>query len=95
MGNIQEDKIIKANESSIDNCVMKGGILQLLFQPISGNEFRFWPSTLQTVRCPWLQEDPYERKIVYSGVSAMGEGAGDGLFLHKDVSIRSKTFPIN
>ena len=65
---------------------MKGGILHLKFHPISGNVFKFWQSTSQTVRCPWLQEDPYERKTVYSGVSAMGECAGDGLFLHKDVS---------
>ena len=81
-----EDKIIKAYESSITGYAMKGGILHLKFHNISGPEFRFWPSTLQKVRCPWLQEDPYERKTVYSGLSSMGEGAGDGLFLRRDVS---------
>jgi len=86
LGSIQDDQIIKAYESSITGFAMKGGILYLNFHHISGPEFRFWPSTLQKVRCPWLQEDPYERKTVYSGLSAMGEGAGDGLFLHKDVS---------
>ena len=86
MGNIQKDKIVKAYENSIDGYAMKGGILHPKFHQTSGTEFWFWPSSLQKVRCPWLQEDPYERKIVYSGLSAIGECAGDGLFLRRDVS---------
>ena len=85
LGRMHEDKIVRAYESSIIGYSMQSGILNLKFHPISGPLFCFWPSTLQKVRCPWLQEDPYESKMVYSGPSKLSDGAGDGLFLRKDV----------
>ena len=85
LGNVQEDKIIEAHESSIIGHSVDGGILNLRFHQTSGPAFGFSPSTLQKIRCPWLQEDPYERKMVYAGPSAIGAGAGDGLFMRKDV----------
>ena len=85
LGHMQDDKIVKAHESSIVGCNMESGMLSLKFSYISGPEFRFLPSTLYKVRCPWLQDDPYERKMVYSGPSSLGDHAGDGLFLKKDV----------
>ena len=48
--------------------------------------YSFWPSNLHEVRCPPLQEDPYESKYVYAEKSAMSDYAGDGLFLKRDVS---------
>ena len=83
---MEEDKIVRAYESSISGYTVNSGILCLRFSPTSGPQFRYWPSTCQKVKCPWLQEDPYERKIVSAGPSEMGECAGDGLFLLQDVS---------
>lgn len=91
LGIFEEDKVIEAHESLIIGHTMKSGIFNLQFHQISSGSpaFRFWQSTLQNVECPWLQEDPYERKTVYAGPSAMMEetltDAGDGLFLRKDV----------
>ena len=85
LGHMQDENMVKAHESSIVGLTMKSGMLYLKFRYISGPEYKFCPSTLNKVRCNWLQDDPYERKIVYSGPSRMGDHAGDGLFLRKDV----------
>ena len=85
LGNFEEDKVIEAHESFVMGHTVNGGILNLRFYQTVGPSFRFWPSTLQKIRCPCLQEDPYERKIVYSGPSAMGAAAGDGLFVRKNI----------
>ena len=85
LGKFEEDKLTEGHESLIIGHTLKSGILNLQFHQISGPVFRFCPSTVDTIRCPWLQEDPYERKIVCAGPSAMGDGVGDGLFIRKDV----------
>ena len=84
MGSFQEDKLVEAQESFITGHTFNGDILNLQFHQKSGPIFRFCPSTLHCIPCPWLQEDPYERKVVYARPSKM-DGAGDGLFLRRDV----------
>ena len=88
LGRFEEDKLVEAHESSITWHTITRDILNLHFSPKTGPTFHFWPSTLTRVPCPWLQEDPFERKVVYSESSGMN-GAGDGLFLRKDVAMDS------
>ena len=85
LGAMGADKIVRAYECSITGYTFNHGVMNLQFSRTSGPHFRFWPSTLHKITCPWLQEDPYEHKTVYAGQSSMGEGAGDGLFLRRDV----------
>ena len=47
--------------------------------------YNFWPSGLNFVSVPPLQEDPYESKFVTAGCSNMSDDAGDGLFMKIDV----------
>ena len=85
LGAMGADKIVRAYECSITGYTFNHGVMNLQFSRTSGPHFRFWPSSLHKITVPWLQEDPYEHKTVCARQSSMGEGAGDGLFLRRDV----------
>ena len=85
LGRFKYDKMMEAYESSVIGHVFVKDMLTLEFDQPAGTVYRYWPSSCNYMRCPRLQEDPYERKTVYSGPSGT-EGAGDGVFLQRDVS---------
>ena len=69
-GKMVETQPVDVREASLDK---SGTILRLYFSkpeyraPI----YRFWPSGLNFVSVPPLQEDPFEHKSVYVGKSKM------------------------
>ena len=62
-------------------------ILKLKFsrKDKSSPKYQYWASSLENVGVPPLLEDPFESKFVFAGTSNIGDNAGDGLFLKKDV----------
>ena len=46
--------------------------------------FCYWPSTADDIKCPPLQQDPYESSTIMVGQSLM-EGGGDGGYAKKDI----------
>jgi len=61
-------------------------ILRLKFckPKYKAQEYQYWPSTLDEVGVPPYLEDPYESQLVFGCMSDC-HGAGDGLFLKKNV----------
>ena len=82
-GQMVETQPVDVRETFLDK---SGTMMRVLFSkpeyraPI----YRFWPSGLNFVSVPPLQEDPFEHKYVYVGISKMSEFAGDGLFVKRD-----------
>jgi len=83
-GRMVETQPVEVCETYLDK---SGTILRLCFgkPKYQAPTYRFWPSGLNFVSVPPLQEDPFEVKHVYVGKSKMSEHAGDGLFVRHDV----------
>ena len=71
LGEFRSDVMVSARESRITGVSFKDRVLQLQFDASleTSPEYRYWPSTLTSVGCPWKLQDPYERKMVFSGSS--------------------------
>lgn len=88
-GDFSQNKMVEAvpvtiKEVYVEKC---NAILRLRFtkKPQNPITYQRWFSTQTSVGVPPLLEDPYESKFVIAGKSRMGDNAGDGLFLKKDV----------
>lgn len=80
-GRFKDGKMITAKECSVKSArnPSPSSILTVEFTEPKGPFYLFWPSTLDKVVCPPLQEDPYEKKHVEVRQSGI-PGGGDGLY---------------
>lgn len=88
-GSFEDGKMVETVPVDVREVYMErsGTILRLKFTkpPYRAPIYQHWPSGLDYVSVPPLQEDPYEQKYVYAERSKMSDHAGDGLFAKRDV----------
>jgi len=88
-GKFQDGKMVETVPVDISRSYLdkSGTMLRLRFGKAAFRApiYRYWPSGLDFVGVPPLQDDPFEHKYIYVGQSKMSEFAGDGLYVKRDV----------